>query len=70
MAFLEGWLWDTAGKVVDEAGLRVAVSVSPEYLETAFKVIRERCGSLDAYVEQVLGVDADLRDRLHGRVLG
>lgn len=70
MAFLEGWLRDVAGKTVDEAGVRTAVSVHPEYLETAFKVIREQHGSIDAYVRDVLGVDDALRERLHGRVLG
>jgi protein-tyrosine phosphatase len=69
MEFLGPWLRDTVGKTVDEAALRVAVSVHPEYLETAFAVIREAHGSLDGYLEDVLGVDADLRERLHARLL-
>jgi protein-tyrosine phosphatase len=70
MAFLGPWLHDTVGKTVDEAGLRVAVSVSPAYLETAFAVIREAHGSLDGYLSQVLGVDEALRGRLQARLLG
>jgi protein-tyrosine phosphatase len=70
MAFLETWLRDVAGKAVDDKAVRTAVSVHPEYLETAFRVIREAHGSIDAYVEQVLGVDDALRERLHARVLG
>jgi protein tyrosine/serine phosphatase len=69
MAFLGPWLRDTVGKTVDEAGLRVAVSVNPAYLETAFGVIREAHGSIDGYLGEVLGVDADLRERLQARLL-
>ena len=69
MAFLGPWLRDTVGKIVDEAGLRVAVSVNPEYLETAFAVIREAHGSLDGYLTTVLGVDPRLRARLQARLL-
>jgi len=69
MAFLGPWLRDTVGKTVDEAALRVAVSVNPAYLETAFSVIREAHGTLDRYLEEALGVDAPLRDRLQARLL-
>ena len=69
MNFLGPWLRDTVGKTVDEAGLRVAVSVNAAYLETAFSVIREAHGSLDGYLEEVLGVDAALRERLQARLL-
>jgi len=69
MNFLGPWLRDTVGKTVDEAGLRVAVSVNAAYLETAFSAIREAHGSLDSYLSEVLGVDAALRERLQARLL-
>jgi protein tyrosine/serine phosphatase len=69
MGFLGAWLQDTVGKSVDEAALRVAVSVHPRYLETAFSVIREHYGSLDAYLAEALGVDEGLMERLHARLL-
>ena len=69
MYFLGPWLRETVGKTVDEAGLRVAVSVNAAYLETAFSVIREAHGSLDGYLGEVLGVDAALRERLQARLL-
>ncbi|HXA39152.1 MAG TPA: tyrosine-protein phosphatase [Phenylobacterium sp.] len=69
MAFLGPWLRDTAGKIVDDAALRVAVSVNPAYLETAFAAIREAHGSLDGYLTDVLGVDPPLRERLQARLL-
>jgi hypothetical protein len=31
--------------------------------------MREAHGSLDGYLDQVLGLDADLRGRLHDRLL-
>ncbi|MEO8114611.1 MAG: tyrosine-protein phosphatase, partial [Phenylobacterium sp.] len=69
MGFLGPWLRDTVGKTVDDAALRVAVSVSPAYLETAFGVIKDAHGSLDGYLEGPLGLDAPLRARLHERLL-
>ena len=69
MSFLGPWLRETAGQSVDEAALRVAVSVHPQYLQTALGVIRERFGSIDAYLEEALGVDEGLRERLHARLL-
>ncbi len=69
MAFLGPWLRDTVGKTVDEAGLRVAVSVNAAYLEAAFEVIRQAHGSLDSYLSDALGVDAALRERLQARLL-
>jgi protein tyrosine/serine phosphatase len=70
MAFLGPWLRDTQGQTASDEALRVAVSVQPEYLETAFAVIREAYGSIDGYLTDTLGVDAPLRARLHERLLG
>ena len=69
MSFLGPWLRDTVGQDVDEAALRVAVSVRPEYLEIAFAAIRDQAGSIDAYLSDVLGVDEGLKERLHARLL-
>ncbi|WP_394764117.1 tyrosine-protein phosphatase [Phenylobacterium sp.] len=69
IGFLGPWLRDTVGKTVDEAGLRVAVSVNAAYLETAFSVIRDAHGSLDGYLAEALGVDEGLRQALQARLL-
>ena len=69
IGFLGPWLRDTVGKTVDEAGLRVAVSVNAAYLETAFSVIRNAHGSLDGYLAEALGVDEGLRQALQARLL-
>ncbi len=69
MDFLGPWLEKQVGLTAPREALRVAVSVNADYLDTAFSVIVERHGSLDAYLEAVLGVDGDLRQRLHHRLL-
>jgi protein tyrosine/serine phosphatase len=56
------------GPVADDA-LALCVSVHPAYLEAACAAMAAAHGSLDGYLEQVLGVDGLLRDRLHGRLL-
>jgi len=58
------------GRRPSDAALRAWVQVYPEFLDAAFDEIRGRCGSVDRYLEEVLGVDAALRERLHARVLG
>jgi protein tyrosine/serine phosphatase len=65
-AFVERFL----GRRAPDDALRTWVQVYPEFLDAAFDEIRDRCGSLDAYFESVLGVDAALRERIHARVLG
>jgi protein tyrosine/serine phosphatase len=70
MGFLGPWLADTCGIRADDAALRVAVSVFPEYLETAFAAIEATFGSLDEYVSQALRVDDTLRRKIQDRVFG
>ena len=69
MDFLGPWIEKQVGLRASREALRAAVSVHPDYLETAFEVIRDRSGSIDAYLENVLGVDAALREQLHARLL-
>ena len=69
IGFLGPWLRDTLGKVVSEDALRVAVSVSPDYLDTAFAAIAERYGSIDRYIREALGVDEALRARVAARLV-
>lgn len=60
---------EIAGRPPSEAVMQVALGVEADYLRTAFAVIEERCGSLDAYLEQVLGVGAEQRAVLRERLL-
>lgn len=58
------------GRRPPEDAMRVAASVHPAFLDAAFDEIRRRCGSLDGYIENVLGLDAALRERVRQRLLG
>lgn len=58
-----------AGADVDDEVIRLLMSVEPEYLDTAFAAIRERHGSLDAYLAEALGLDAARRESLRARLV-
>jgi protein-tyrosine phosphatase len=64
------WVSDNFDRPLSDAAARTALSVSPEYLESALDAINEAHGSLDSYIETVLGVDAALRDQIHRSLLG
>lgn len=67
--FLGDWLDEHAGRRPSGAALRMAVSVQPEYLEESFAAIRAQHGSIEAYLQDVLGVDSGAREAIHERVL-
>lgn len=46
-----------------------ALGVEAHYLETAFGAIHEKHGTLDGYLEEVLGVDAARREAIAHRIL-
>ncbi len=58
------------GKRIDEATARIAVSVDVAYLDAAFEEIERQHGGLDGYLDEALGLDAPLRERIHQRILG
>ena len=58
----------SGGAPATPADLEPFLGVEPVYLETALAEIAARHGSVDAYLEQALGVDAALRDRIGERL--
>lgn len=48
--------------------IRIAMAAEPSYLETAFAAIEERHGGVEAYLRDVLGVDARRRAALEERL--
>jgi protein tyrosine/serine phosphatase len=58
------------GRAPSDEALRVAMGVNAEDLQAAFQVMEARCGSLDGYLEGVLGVDAPRREAIAARLLG
>ncbi|MBA4013550.1 MAG: protein-tyrosine-phosphatase [Phenylobacterium sp.] len=68
--FLGPWIRDLTGVTVDDAGLRQAVSVNEAFLAEAFAAMTESHGTVDRYLEKVLGVDRALRGKIEARILG
>lgn len=60
---------EATGRIASDEALMVAMRVEAEYLAEAFRVIREAHGSLDGYLDQALGLDAELRAAIHDRLL-
>ncbi|HEV2081751.1 MAG TPA: tyrosine-protein phosphatase [Brevundimonas sp.] len=56
------------GRTASHAAVVAFMGVSPDFLDVAFRTIEARDGSLDAYLERALGVDAALRDRIGERL--
>lgn len=56
------------GRTASHDAVVAFLGVEPLYLETALAEIAARHGSIDGYLEQALGVDAALRDRIGERL--
>jgi protein tyrosine/serine phosphatase len=57
------------GRRPSDQALRTALGVEERYLSTAFAAIKTRHGSIDGYLEEVLGLDAAMRDRVHAAII-
>jgi protein-tyrosine phosphatase len=60
---------EATGRIASDEALMTAMRVEAEYLAEAFAAIRQAHGSLDGYLDDALGLDAELRERIHDRVL-
>ncbi len=60
---------EATGRLASDAALLTAMSVEAEYLAEAFAAMRQAHGSLDGYLDEVLGLDPVLRERIHDRIL-
>lgn len=57
------------GKVVAREAVAAALGVEEEFLRAAFAMMTERYGSVDGYLEQELGLDADRRAAVLARIV-
>lgn len=57
------------GSGMDDNAVRALISVAPEYLGAALAAIREHHGTIDAYLEEVLGVDPAQRSAIRTALL-
>lgn len=60
---------EMTGKLPSREAMITAMGVEAHYLETAFAAIHDRHRTLDAYLEDVLGVDAARREAIAHRIL-
>jgi protein tyrosine/serine phosphatase len=63
------WVQDLTGRTPSREAIYAGMGVEAEYLHIAFNAIDGRCGSIDAYLERELGVDADVRRRIARRLI-
>ncbi|OBX20692.1 protein tyrosine phosphatase [Erythrobacter sp. QSSC1-22B] len=57
------------GRKLEEDAIRALLEVHEDYLATYRKEVARDHGSLDAYLETVIGVDEPMRERLHTRLV-
>ena len=57
------------GRTLDEEGIRALLEVHGDYLDRFHEVVRDKYGSLDAWLEAEIGVDDALRESLRERYL-
>ena len=60
---------EMTGRRPTQDAVITALGVEAHYLETAFSAIHDKHGSLDAYLEDVLGVDAARREAIVHKIL-
>jgi protein-tyrosine phosphatase len=65
----QAWLEAQIGRKVPVEALKPFMGVKASYLETAITAIERQNGSLEGYLNDVLGVDAVRRDRLKAALL-
>ena len=57
------------GRKLDDASIKALLEVQEDYLATFWRIVAEDHGSLDGYLENALGVDEVLKERLRNRFL-
>jgi protein-tyrosine phosphatase len=57
------------GRTASDAALMTAMRVEAEYLAQALEAMGEAYGSLDGYLDEALGLDQSLRERIKARLL-
>jgi protein-tyrosine phosphatase len=63
------YIVEIAGKTPSDEAVITGMRVEAHYLAEAFRVMRERHGSLDGYLDEALGLDTATRTAIHERLL-
>lgn len=69
LPLMREYVRELTGRTPPDEGLLTGMGVDVAYLEAAFDAMRARHGSIDGYLDEALGLDARLRERIHERLL-
>lgn len=70
MPLMKQAIAEGAGREPSEAAVKVAMGVDEAFLEAALAAIEAQHGTIDAYLKDVLGIDAALRAKVEARLVG
>ncbi|MFC3173964.1 tyrosine-protein phosphatase [Novosphingobium bradum] len=62
-------LEESSGQPIGDDAIMALLGVSPRFMANCLGAIDERSGSMTAYLEQVLGIDAARREAIRGRLV-
>jgi len=62
-------IFEATGRRPTEAAMRAAMGVEAQYLATAIAVMKDQHGSLDGYLEQALGLNAETLEAVRAHIL-
>jgi len=68
MPRIQARMEERLGRKLESASLRPMLGVDVDYLAAAFEEIAARSGSVDRYIEEVLGVDGRAREALRAKL--
>jgi len=60
---------EASGRTPSDAAICAAMGVQADYLAAAFAVMKDQHGSLDGYLEQAVGLDAQTREAVRAHIL-
>lgn len=60
---------EMTGRTPTEGAVRAAMGVEAQYLAAAFAAMKDQYGSLDGYLEQAVGLDAEMREAVRAHIL-
>jgi protein tyrosine/serine phosphatase len=61
-------LYEMTGRAPSHSAVVAFLGVEADYLRAAIQAMEARCGSIDGYLDQALGLDRTLRDRIADRL--
>jgi len=70
LPFVKRRMEETYNRSIDPKALVAMLTVRPEFMANCLRAIGEHSGSVDGYLETVLGIDAARREAIRTRLIG